>query len=566
MVDTVLTAALRSNLLTLQGTQRDIDAVQFRLASERKVNSALDNPQSFFAAQSLTNRANDLSRLLDGIGQSISTIKQADKGVTSLTKLVEQADAIANQALTASSAGAQQAKITGNVSLTGVLDLTDLAGVDQTADAVELSFSATNAAGTAVTLSATEVDVEGTIEQFVAGINAITDTATGEQAIQASLDDKGQLQIASLTGGKLRIEFDNDDSTDLDLAKALGFGDQVGFDTVAAGIADPSAGATIGVTVLGTPAAESRAFYSAANTIATRSTQLDALKDSTGATAQFADTENSATIAISVNGKANQTLAGVTIGSSSIQDVVDAINTNASLKTEIQASFDESTGKISIRAIDSSVETLKITVDNPDAGTADATAAFGFGVLDGTTAITTDLTRVETIRLGSAAGELARLESDFNEVRSQIDQLVTDSGYQGINLLNGDDLTTVFNEDRSSSLTTQGVTYTSAGLDLSAANFGTSASVATTLTEIRSATSEIRGFGSQLSNSLAVIQIRKDFTEQTINTLTEGSDKLTLADKNEEGAKLLALQTRQQLGIISLSLASQSAQSVLRLF
>jgi flagellin len=90
--DVVLTAALRSNLLSLQNTQSAIDTTQFRLATGRKVNSALDNPQSFFAAQALNNRASDLTRLLDGIGQSIQVIKAADNGVTALTKLVEQAD------------------------------------------------------------------------------------------------------------------------------------------------------------------------------------------------------------------------------------------------------------------------------------------------------------------------------------------------------------------------------------------------------------------------------------------------------------------------------------------
>jgi flagellin-like hook-associated protein FlgL len=76
----------------------------------------------------------------------------------------------------------------------------------------------------------------------------------------------------------------------------------------------------------------------------------------------------------------------------------------------------------------------------------------------------------------------------------------------------------------------------------------------------------VRNFGSTLANDLSIIQTRQDFTKETINNLQEGSDKLTLADKNEEGARLLALQTQQQLGVISLSMASQSAQSVLRLF
>ena len=45
-----------------------------------------------------------------------------------------------------------------------------------------------------------------------------------------------------------------------------------------------------------------------------------------------------------------------------------------------------------------------------------------------------------------------------------------------------------------------------------------------------------------------------------------GADNLVVADLNEEGANLLALQTRQQLSTQALSLASQSDQAILRLF
>ena len=157
---------------------------------------------------------------------------------------------------------------------------------------------------------------------------------------------------------------------------------------------------------------------------------------------------------------------------------------------------------------------------------------------------------------------------EYNNVRAQIDELVGngDTGYRGTNLLNGDDLTSFFNEFRSSSLTTEGVTFNSSGLGLSEADFSSAASVDAALVEARDALSSVRNFGVTLANDLAIIQTREDFTNSLINTLTEGSDKLTIADQNEEGAKLLALQTRQQLGVTSLSLASQSQQSILRLF
>lgn len=97
--DVTLTAALRTNLLSLQGTQKLMDQTQLRLATGKKVNSALDNANSFFASQSLTNRSNDLTRLLDGIGQGIQTIKAADQGITTMTGFLEQMQAVAQEAL-----------------------------------------------------------------------------------------------------------------------------------------------------------------------------------------------------------------------------------------------------------------------------------------------------------------------------------------------------------------------------------------------------------------------------------------------------------------------------------
>ncbi|MBR1605810.1 MAG: flagellin [Alphaproteobacteria bacterium] len=94
-----LTASMRSNLLSLQGTSDLMSQTQERLATGKKVNSAIDNPSSYYTAQSLSNRANDLSSLLDSMGQAISTIKAADEGIEAITSYVEQAKAVANNAL-----------------------------------------------------------------------------------------------------------------------------------------------------------------------------------------------------------------------------------------------------------------------------------------------------------------------------------------------------------------------------------------------------------------------------------------------------------------------------------
>ena len=94
----------------------------------------------------------------------------------------------------------------------------------------------------------------------------------------------------------------------------------------------------------------------------------------------------------------------------------------------------------------------------------------------------------------------------------------------------------------------------------------TTANIDKSLDQISKATSMLRAQASEFGQNLSTVQIREDFTQKMINNLQTGADKLTLADMNEEGANMLALQTRQQLGIQSLSLASQAAQSVLRLF
>ena len=101
-----LSAGVRQNLLSLQSTAQLMSQTQNRLATGKKVNSALDNPLNFFTSQALSNRASDLNSLLDSVGQAQQTLKAADQGVTSLTKLVESAKSIAKQAQQAAAASA----------------------------------------------------------------------------------------------------------------------------------------------------------------------------------------------------------------------------------------------------------------------------------------------------------------------------------------------------------------------------------------------------------------------------------------------------------------------------
>ena len=156
----------------------------------------------------------------------------------------------------------------------------------------------------------------------------------------------------------------------------------------------------------------------------------------------------------------------------------------------------------------------------------------------------------------------------FNEILAQIDSLAKDASYKGINLLQENDLTVIFNEDRTSKIEVKGVDASSQGLGISEVknNWQKDADIDASISQIENAISKLRTMASDFGNNYSIVQTREDFTDNLINVLTEGADNLTLADMNEESANMLALQTRQQLAINSLSLASQAAQSVLQLF
>jgi len=163
----------------------------------------------------------------------------------------------------------------------------------------------------------------------------------------------------------------------------------------------------------------------------------------------------------------------------------------------------------------------------------------------------------------------ATLASQFDSLLAQIDQLAGDAGFNGVNLLNGNNLTITLNETGQSTVTITAVNDTAAG-DLAIANSTNSwagaSDITTAGTELTTALVTLRSQSQALSSNLQTVQIRQDFTKAMINTLKTGSDELTLADSNEEGANLLALQTRQQLSTTALSLAAQADQNVLRLF
>src|SRR5687767_6807307 len=181
----VLSAAVRSNLLSLQQTASLLGTTQTRLATGKKVNSALDNPINFFTASSLNSRAGDLTKLLDGISNATKTLEAADNGLSSITKLVENLQAVTQQAL--SSAGTT-AKVTGSVTgLTATTALTITAG-----KTVTVNDGTTTATFTA--------DATPTVGEFLTAVNS-----TANLNVKASLSSDGRILLEATSTNTIVI-------------------------------------------------------------------------------------------------------------------------------------------------------------------------------------------------------------------------------------------------------------------------------------------------------------------------------------------------------------------------
>jgi flagellin-like hook-associated protein FlgL len=232
-------------------------------------------------------------------------------------------------------------------------------------------------------------------------------------------------------------------------------------------------------------------------------------------------------------------------GALTVQQVLDGVNNTAGLKVRASLTAD---GKLQLEA--NSTNTITV------GGTATAPELAQFGLTAGVTAAGT----LNTSRSAAAI--------QFDSIRSQIDQLATDANFNGTNLLNGGSLKINFNEKSTSSLNVAGVTDTSAGLGIvaSAGTFQTDKDINDALTNLTNSLNTLRSQASVFSTHADIVTTRQDFTKSLISALNSASDSLTAADTNEEGANLLALQTRQSLSTTALTLAAQAGQSVLQLF
>ena len=256
-----------------------------------------------------------------------------------------------------------------------------------------------------------------------------------------------------------------------------------------------------------------------------------------------------------VTGTSNDIIIAVTNGADITltggATIATAVAQISAIDSGVTATWDANTKKITITA------DAGISLTFTDAGTGGATAA-----LFGDAAIAS----LDVVAFGSVGGaDTTSLAADYNKVRAQIDLLIADAGYKGVNLLNNTDLSVTFDEAGDSVLTVSGVDL-STDLAIASADWSTGGSIDADVTLIAAALTELRSVSSAFGTDLGIIQTREDFTTTFITNLQEGAGRLINANLEEESANLLALQTRQALGTTSLSFANQSQQSILQLF
>jgi flagellin-like hook-associated protein FlgL len=412
MADIVLSNGIRSNLLSLQNSAGLLDRTQNRLATGRKINTALDDALNFFQSSSLKSQAGDLSRLLDGMGLGIKTIKAADNALTQMTRLIETAQGGARAALQSNATNAKLGSGMDAATRTSIdyntnPNLVGTGGKFQAGDI--LTFSGTDNLGVAFSFTVTMGAATYTAANMVTAINGSAPGIAG--TINAKIDVAGRLIIDNVKGGNLRIQ----QTTDVGAANTLG----------------------------------------------------------------------------------------------------DLFGT---FEPPLPTSTPTDTGII-------------VPTVNP---TRQAYA------------------------------------TQYTEIIAQITNLAKDAGFNGTNLLYGQSLDMVFNSDSTTRMVVKGVVFDAAGIGLANTDvqykLQSDVEINAALAKLDSAIKYLRGQAAVFAANYNVAQTREDFTKEAVKTLESGAADLVTADMNEEGANLLALQTRQQLSVQALSLASQSDQAVLRLF
>jgi flagellin len=268
-----------------------------------------------------------------------------------------------------------------------------------------------------------------------------------------------------------------------------------------------------------------------------------------------------------VGGVSGKTLTFTSFNGGTARSITFGDGTNGTVKTLDQLNTQLQADNL-IATVDAN-GLLTITTSNDYASSTLGSAASG-GAIGGTLPSTLTFTTAQPpVQDSIAQTARANLVTQYNNILAQIDTTSQDSSFNGVNLLNGDQLKLVFDETGKSTLNITGVTYNSAGLGLSnlvaGVDFIDNAAINKVLSTLNDASSTLRSEASTQGSNLSVVQVRQDFNKNLINVLQTGSSNLTLADTNQEAANSQALSTRQSIAVSALSLANQSQQSVLQL-
>jgi flagellin-like hook-associated protein FlgL len=534
MTDIVLSASVRQNLLSLQSTADLLARTQNRLSTGKKVNTALDNPTNYFTAAALDNRANDISSLLDGIGNGVQVLQAANTGLTSLQKLVDTAKSVANQVLQ-SQVGYSQKSSVDTLPITGATAL-DLRG----------TTAFTSVAATPGTALKT-----GTA-------NAL---ATGATLISALTDGAAATPTGPVAGDSFSVN-----------------GKIITFAASGAATTDPSGNVTIGIdqtlsalvgvidTLHGNTAAASAVDGSGQIALNTGIAQDLTLTDSTpaGVLAKLGLTAGTTARGGGAGNLDGKTLTIGSTGGGVATNITFGDGTNGTVRTLNDLNAQLATNNLQATINSAGVITISTTNE---------AAASTIGAIGGTAAgagyAFNGLVAAAPVQDAGVQASRAGLVNQYNNIIQQINTTAQDSSFNGINLLNGDTLKLIFNETGKSVLTINGTNMNAAGLGLSTLAVGTdfldNGSANNVIASLDAASSTLRARASTLGSNLSIVQIRQDFSKNLINVLQTGSSNLTLADTNEEAANSQALATRQSIAVSALALANQSQQSVLQL-
>ncbi len=629
-----LTASMRSNLLSLQNISRTVGATQNKLATGNKVNSAIDNPSSYYTARSLNNRANDLDALLDSMGQAVSTIKTATTALETGATFLEQAAAVATSALeTAKIPSKEWFESQDNVSAV-VSNWSELKAALDSGKAGNIVILGNIVAEDTITLKSgqnlvgvgyygvsepdtdkfSQISIDLEKLGVTDGIKAQADNLLiSDISIKATTRRSAMSKVVNFANTSnhilqnIDILMDNsgqDDWNDNHMhSTAIQGGVNIGIYGInSIAEAKASQNYTLSCGIEGSDVhiygqlnmhMLQRSAYAISNTKLNveNNAVLNIVSKDRAISGGVSNFSGNANVNIdagnafvygthNINDKATVNISGIYFLSSHI-DTATIFNINsvvAKINVSVYVLIDyNQTHKVIFNAVSGSQMSVNGKVYKANSAVNDNTMTgnnMPAGYVEDAGAVADPIPSLDWLKEQNAnrnmgydyKNEAEKSGEQYTEILHQYDTLVKDSSYKGVNLLKNEKLNVRFNENGNADLNVSGKDMSAGALGLNTVDWQNQGDIAQSLKEIAGALKSIRAFTAELGNNYSIITNRQEFTENLINILTEGADKLTLADMNEESANMLSLQTRQQLAINSLSLASQAAQAVLKLF